>query len=123
MVDVASNGPAAKAGLQGSNQQATINGQQIPVGGDVITAIDGKSVNSFKTGLDPVRPNPGRTDDHIDHPAERPDEECVPHPGSASEADWRLGLSWNSAGWDRRRLCRRPQPARRFTHQGSKDRT
>jgi 2-alkenal reductase len=48
VVDVASNGPAAKAGLQGSNQQATINGQQIPVGGDVITAIDGKSVNSFE---------------------------------------------------------------------------
>ena len=94
VVDVASNGPAAKAGLQGSNQQATINGQQIPVGGDVITAIDGKSVNSFEDlGLDPVRRYPGRTDDHIDHPAERPDEECVPHPGSASEADWRLGLT------------------------------
>ncbi len=48
VVDVASGGPAAKAGLQASNQQTTINGQQVPVGGDVITAIDGKTVNSFE---------------------------------------------------------------------------
>jgi len=48
IVDVASNGPAAKAGLRGSSQQATINGQQVPVGGDVITAINGKAVKSFE---------------------------------------------------------------------------
>jgi serine protease Do len=48
VVDVASNGPAAKAGLQGSTQQATINGQPVPVGGDIITAINGKAVNSFE---------------------------------------------------------------------------
>jgi serine protease Do len=39
--------PAEKAGLQGSNQQATINGQQVPVGGDVIVAINGQTVKQF----------------------------------------------------------------------------
>jgi serine protease Do len=48
VVDVTTNGPADKAGLQGSNQAATINGQQIPVGGDVITAIDGQKVAGFE---------------------------------------------------------------------------
>ncbi len=40
-------GPAAKAGLQGGNQTATINGQQAQVGGDVITAIDGQPIRTF----------------------------------------------------------------------------
>jgi serine protease Do len=48
VVDVASGGPAAKAGLQASTQQVTINGQQALVGGDVITAIDGKAINTFE---------------------------------------------------------------------------
>ncbi len=41
------NGPADKAGLQGSNQQVTINGLNVPVGGDVITAIDGQPVKTM----------------------------------------------------------------------------
>ncbi len=44
---ISSGGPAANAGLQGSTQQVTINGQQTTVGGDVITAINGQPVNSF----------------------------------------------------------------------------
>jgi serine protease Do len=39
--------PAEKAGLHGSTEQATINGQQVPVGGDVIVAIDGQTVKQF----------------------------------------------------------------------------
>jgi S1-C subfamily serine protease len=46
IVDIASGGPAEKAGLLGSNDQITVDGQQIPVGGDVITAINGQTVNS-----------------------------------------------------------------------------
>ncbi len=41
------NGPADKAGLQGSNQQVTINGMTVPVGGDVITAVDGQTVKTM----------------------------------------------------------------------------
>lgn len=48
VVDVSPNGPAAKAGLQGSTQQATINGQQVPVGGDIITAINNQPVKTFE---------------------------------------------------------------------------
>jgi 2-alkenal reductase len=45
--DVTSGGPASAAGLLGSTQQATINGQAVQVGGDVITAINGQPVQSM----------------------------------------------------------------------------
>ncbi len=48
IIDMASNGPAAKAGLRGSNHQADINGQTAPVGGDVIVAVDGQPVKRFE---------------------------------------------------------------------------
>jgi len=42
--DVFPNSPAEEAGLKGSTQAAEIDGNQIQVGGDVITAIDGQQV-------------------------------------------------------------------------------
>jgi serine protease Do len=45
--DVVTGGPAAQAGLQGSNRQVDINGQPATVGGDVITAINGQAINSM----------------------------------------------------------------------------
>jgi serine protease Do len=47
VVTVADNGPAAKAGLLPSQDTATIDGQNIPVGGDVITAINGQAINKM----------------------------------------------------------------------------
>lgn len=47
VIDVAPGSPAEKAGLQGSARQTTINGQQVNMGGDVITAIDGQPVKQF----------------------------------------------------------------------------
>jgi serine protease Do len=44
---VTAGSPAEKAGLRGSTQQTTINGQQVNVGGDVIIAIDGQPVKTF----------------------------------------------------------------------------
>jgi S1-C subfamily serine protease len=44
---VTSGGPSEKAGLQGSNNTATINGQQSSVGGDVIVAINGQAIKSM----------------------------------------------------------------------------
>ncbi len=44
---VVPNGPADNAGLKGSTKQVTISGQQVNVGGDVITAIDGQPVNGM----------------------------------------------------------------------------
>ncbi|MGA9634167.1 MAG: trypsin-like peptidase domain-containing protein [Solirubrobacterales bacterium] len=45
-----SGGPAADAGIKGATGQATISGQTFPVGGDIITKIDGKPI----TGMDDV---------------------------------------------------------------------
>lgn len=47
VIQVIANGPAEKAGLQGSADQVTINGTPTTVGGDVIIAFDGEPVNSF----------------------------------------------------------------------------
>jgi len=44
---ITAGGPAAQAGLQGGNKTATILGQSVSVGGDIITAIDGQAVNTF----------------------------------------------------------------------------
>jgi serine protease Do len=44
---VTAGGPAANANLQASNTTVTINGVQGTVGGDVITAIDGQTINSM----------------------------------------------------------------------------
>jgi S1-C subfamily serine protease len=45
---VVPGGPAAKAGIKGGDATASIGGQQLRAGGDVITEIDGKPV----TGMD-----------------------------------------------------------------------
>ncbi len=45
--DVVPGGPAEKAGLQGSDGEATIEGISMGVGGDVILAIDGEPVNDM----------------------------------------------------------------------------
>jgi serine protease Do len=47
VVTVTAGGPAANAGLQPSNSTVTINGVQGTVGGDIITAIDGQTINSM----------------------------------------------------------------------------
>jgi S1-C subfamily serine protease len=47
---VVSGGPADKAGVEGGHATATIDGQRVRAGGDVITEIDDKAV----TGMDDV---------------------------------------------------------------------
>ena len=47
VIDVTAGGPADKAGLKASTQTTTINGSDIPVGGDVIVAINGQKVSDF----------------------------------------------------------------------------
>ncbi|MEJ2208366.1 MAG: PDZ domain-containing protein [Anaerolineae bacterium] len=47
VTQVQSNSPADQAGLMGSDNPVTIGGQQIMVGGDVITAIDGVPLTSM----------------------------------------------------------------------------
>jgi S1-C subfamily serine protease len=45
---VLQNGPADDAGINGPTGEATVAGQTIPIGGDIITKIEGKAV----TGMD-----------------------------------------------------------------------
>jgi serine protease Do len=47
VIDVTPNSPAAAGGLQGSTTEVTINGEQVPVGGDVIVAVNGQPVKAF----------------------------------------------------------------------------
>jgi S1-C subfamily serine protease len=47
---VLNGGPAGDAGIKGATGQATIAGQTIPIGGDIITKVDGEEV----TGMDDV---------------------------------------------------------------------
>ncbi len=47
---VVKGGPAAKAGIEGGTTSATIEGAEVRLGGDIITAVDGKKV----AGMDEV---------------------------------------------------------------------
>lgn len=54
VLQVAPGGPAAKAGIKGGDNLKVIEGTEIPVGGDVITGIDGydiRSLDDFRTHL------------------------------------------------------------------------
>jgi 2-alkenal reductase len=44
---VTAGSPAAQAGLQGGNNQITIDGEQVPKGGDVIITVDNQPVKNF----------------------------------------------------------------------------
>lgn len=45
--NIVTNGPAAQAGLRGATRQANIDGLTIAIGGDIITSVDGKTVDQF----------------------------------------------------------------------------
>jgi serine protease Do len=47
VASVTEGGPAAKAGLQGSEDTVQINGRDVQVGGDIIIGIDGQPVTRF----------------------------------------------------------------------------
>jgi len=47
VLKVTSGSPAEKAGLQGSDAQVSLDGEQADAGGDVIIAIEGQSVEDF----------------------------------------------------------------------------
>src|ERR671911_1673894 len=54
ILQVAPGGPADKAGIKGGDSLRVIGGAEIPIGGDVITQIDGNSIrnlNDFRNYL------------------------------------------------------------------------
>src|SRR6266540_2355315 len=59
LAQVRSGTPAARAGLHGSTGTRTIDGQEYPTGGDVVTAIDGEAVSTsaeLQARIDAKRP-------------------------------------------------------------------
>ncbi|MFQ5433460.1 MAG: S1C family serine protease [Anaerolineae bacterium] len=47
LFEVLDGGPADKARLRGADDDVSVDGRQVPVGGDVVTAVDGRPVRSF----------------------------------------------------------------------------
>jgi S1-C subfamily serine protease len=59
LAQVRSGTPAAQAGLRASTGTRTIDGQEYPTGGDVVTAIDGEAVSTsaeLQARIDAKRP-------------------------------------------------------------------
>jgi S1-C subfamily serine protease len=52
--EVVKDSPADKAGIEGGNTEATIEGAQVNLGGDIITEVDGKPVDSMEEVVDKV---------------------------------------------------------------------
>lgn len=54
IAEVMQSGPAAKAGLRGADREVEIDGLPVPVGGDLVRAVDGQEVFSFDDLLEYV---------------------------------------------------------------------
>jgi S1-C subfamily serine protease len=52
--EVVEGGPADKAGIEGGDSSATIEGANIRVGGDIVVAVDGKDVDGMEAVIDAV---------------------------------------------------------------------
>jgi serine protease Do len=48
VIKVQPSGPAEKAGILGSNNEATISGTTTEIGGDIITKVEGQPINEFE---------------------------------------------------------------------------
>src|SRR3954447_13002538 len=59
---VVKDGPADKAGLEAGNTSATINGEEVRLGGDIITEANGKKVKSMEELVEDIQDSkPGDT--------------------------------------------------------------
>ncbi len=74
--EVVKDSPADKAGIEGGDTNATIEGAKVTLGGDIITEVDGKPVDSMEEVVDKVNSaQPGdemeltllRGDDETEH--------------------------------------------------------
>ena len=48
VAEVVPDGPAAKAGILAGDEVVSIGNTRVPVGGDIITAIDGEPIANFQ---------------------------------------------------------------------------
>jgi S1-C subfamily serine protease len=54
VAEVVKDGPAGKAGLRGGSTEATIEGANFKLGGDIITEIDGKKIETMEELIEAV---------------------------------------------------------------------
>ncbi len=52
--EVVKDGPADKAGVEGGDTEATIEGAKVTLGGDIITEVDGKPIGSMEDVINAV---------------------------------------------------------------------
>jgi S1-C subfamily serine protease len=52
---VVKGGPADDAGLEGGNTSATINGQEVSLGGDIITEVDGEKISDMEDLIEKIQ--------------------------------------------------------------------
>jgi S1-C subfamily serine protease len=52
--EVVKNSPADKAGIEGGDTEATIEGVKVTLGGDIITEVDGKPISSMEEVINDV---------------------------------------------------------------------
>ncbi len=52
--EVTKGSPADKAGIEGGNTEATIEGAKVTLGGDIITEVDGKPISSMEDVINAV---------------------------------------------------------------------
>jgi S1-C subfamily serine protease len=71
--EVVKDSPADKAGVEGGDTNATIEGAKVTLGGDIITEVDGKPVDSMEEVVDKV--NSAQPGDKMELTLLRGDEE------------------------------------------------
>ena len=62
IVEVTAGSPADQAGLRGAEQNVTLDGQMTPIGGDVITGVDGLSIRRMADLVVYMERNPSPED-------------------------------------------------------------
>ena len=65
VAEAVKDGPADKAGIEGGNTEATIEGASVTLGGDIITKLDGKKVAGMEE-LDRRRSTAAKPGDEIE---------------------------------------------------------
>jgi len=86
--EVVKDSPADKAGIEGGDTNATIEGAKVTLGGDIITEVDGKPVESMEEVIDAV--NGAQPGDKMELTLLRGDNET-------KHVDVTLGVRPNSA--------------------------
>lgn len=122
VISVVEDSPAENAGLQGGDEQATIDGQPVTVGGDVITAADGAAIGTIEELIAAVQAKQAgdemvltitrdgeqqtvtatlaeRTTGGQSGTPSRPERQATPEPPTAPETQAKPGAGSSGGAW------------------------